>query len=96
MTDPTKDLGVATAILTEFTTHRLPKAQALKEKVERGELLNEFDLAFLHEVLENAERIKPMVDRHPEYQEVYSRAASLYGEIMERALANEQSQSSAS
>lgn len=85
----TKDLGVATALLTEFTTHKLPKAQALKEKVERGELLDEFDLAFLHEVLENADRIKPMVDRHPEYQEVYARAADLYSEIMEQALMNE-------
>jgi hypothetical protein len=89
MTEPTKDLGIATALLTEFTDHRLPKAQLLKEKVERGERLDEFDLAFLHEVMETAERIKPMVDRHPEYQEVYARAAALYGEITEKALANE-------
>lgn len=89
MTESNKDLGIATALLTEFTDHRLPKAQLLKEKVERGERLDEFDLAFLHEVMENAERIKPMVDRHPEYQEVYARAAALYGEITEKALANE-------
>jgi hypothetical protein len=90
MTEPTQDLGVATALLTELTTHRLPKAQLLKEKVERGERLDEFDLAFLHEVFETAERIKPLVDRHPEYQEVYARATALYGEITEKALANEQ------
>jgi glutaredoxin-related protein len=89
MTEPTTDLGIATAILTEFTSHRLPKAQLLKEKVERGELLDEFDLVFLHEVMDNAQRIKHLVDQHPEYQEVYARAAALYGEITEKALLNE-------
>lgn len=89
MTESSKDLGVATALLTRFTEQRLPKALALKEKVERGDKLDEFDLAFLHEVLEGAEQIKPLVDSHPEYQEIYMRALALYQEIMGMALGNE-------
>lgn len=37
MTEVSKDTGIATAVLSEFTEHRLPKAQALKAKVDRGE-----------------------------------------------------------
>ncbi len=90
MTESQKDLGIAMAVLARFTEQRLPKALALKEKVDRGERLEEWDIAFLHEVLESSEQIKPFVDQHPDYQEIYARAASLYREITEKALANEQ------
>jgi len=89
MTESAKDLGVATALLTRFTTQRLPRALALKKKVERGERLDEGDIAFLHEVFETAEQIKPLVDSHPEYQEIYAQAVHLYKEITEKALGNE-------
>lgn len=89
MTESAKDLGVAMAFLTRFTTQRLPRALALKEKVERGERLDEGDIAFLHEVFETAEQIKPFVDHHPEYQEIYAQATQLYKEITKRALENE-------
>jgi hypothetical protein len=47
-------------------------------------------LAFLHEVFENAEQIKPLVDRHPEYQDVYTQALQqLYKDITDKALENE-------
>jgi hypothetical protein len=88
-TKSAKDLGVATALLTRFTTQRLPRTLALKEKVERGERLDEGDIAFLHEVFETAGQIKSLVDRHPEYQEIYAQAAQLYKEITEKALDNE-------
>lgn len=89
MTDVSKDLGVATAVLDRMRTQRLPRALALKEKVDRGERLEDRDLAFLHEVFETAEQIKPMVDRHPEYQDLYTEALQLYKEITEKALENE-------
>ncbi len=89
MTESTKDLGIATALITRFTTQRLPKALSLKEKVEGGERLDEWDIAFLREVFGDAEQIKPLVDQHPDYQEIYAQAVSLYHEITERALENE-------
>ena len=89
MTEPQKDLGIAMALLTRFNEQRLPRALALKEKVGRGERLDEWDLTFLREVLETAEQIQPFVDHHPEYQELYARAAALYQEIKAQALKNE-------
>jgi hypothetical protein len=89
MTESTKDLGIATALVTRFTEQRLPKALALKDKVDRGERLDEWDIAFLREVFEGAQEIQPFVDHHPGYQELYARATALYHEITEKALANE-------
>ena len=90
MTEVSKDTGIATAVLSEFTEHRLPKAQALKAKVDRGETLDEFDIAFLKDVFETRQQIGALVDRHPEYQAIYTQAADLYAAITEKALANEQ------
>jgi hypothetical protein len=89
MTDSIKELGVVTAVLERFTTQRLPKALALEEKVERGEPVDDYDLAFLHETLHNLEAIKPTVDHHPEYQDLYARVTQLYQHITEMALKNE-------
>lgn len=90
MTESTKDLGVATALLTRFTTQKLPRALALKDKVGRGERLDDADIRFLHEVFDTAEQIRPWVERLPEYQSVYAQAVELYREITAQALANEQ------
>lgn len=92
MTEISKDTGIATALLTEFANHRLPKAQALKAKVDRGEKLDEFDISFLKEVFDTGKQIGALVDRHPEYQEVYAQATSLYADITEKALANEKAE----
>lgn len=89
MTESDKDLGVAMVVLERFTSERLPKAQALKEKVDRGGLLDDRDLKFLHEVFKTARQIEHLVDTHPEYQEIYAQATHLYKEITEKALENE-------
>ncbi len=90
MSDMDKDLAVATALVERLRTQRMPRALELKARVDRGERLDERDLAFLHEVFEAAQQIMPLVDRHPEYQELYTEALQLYKEITEKALANEQ------
>lgn len=90
MTDSKKkDLGIALVLLTRLTNQRLPRALSLRQKVERGERIEDWDIEFLHEILGTAGQIKPMADRMPEYQEIYARTAVLYREITEKALANE-------
>ena len=88
MSEPSRDVAVIATLVMQFETQRLPRALALKDKVDHGEPLDDWDTAFLDEVLEDARQFKPLVDQHPEYQELYARAAHLYMEITEKGLEN--------
>ena len=89
MTDPQQDAGVLAALIERLESQRLPRALELKNKVDRGESINEFDLTFLQEVLSDAAKIKPLIERNPEHQELVGKLFGLYREITEKALANE-------
>ncbi len=89
MNKAAKDIGVIIALVNRFTEYRLPKVIAVKERVELGECLSEYDIKFLDEVLKDANRIMPLADKHPEWQPLALRAISLYKEITEKALENE-------
>jgi hypothetical protein len=69
---------------------RLPMALALKAKVDQGGLLDDMDIAFLEEVFANTAQLKPLLDAHPEWQDLAARMLGLYGEITAKALENEQ------
>ena len=90
MNQSTDDLGVITALLKRFEEQRLPHARYLQERVMQGEKLNESDIAFLEDVLATAQDIQPLIDRHPEYEKLLNQMVSLYKDITEKALENEQ------
>lgn len=89
MSDSSHDAGVIQALLERLNTQRLPRALDLKDKVDAGEPLSEYDMRFLDEVLHDAHTIKPLVERHPEYQQLVARIIHLYKEITDKALENE-------
>ena len=89
MSNTGEDAGVIIALVNRFTKQRLPKLMAIKERVELGECLNEYDLKFLDVILKDANRIIPLADRNPEWQPLAARAVSLYKEITDKALENE-------
>ena len=89
MSKSSEDLGLITVLLQRLETQRLPRALALKEKVDRGGLLDDFDLGFLEEVFADTSSIRPFLAQHPEYQELAARMMHLYKEITEKALQNE-------
>lgn len=88
MSDANFDAGLGQVIVERLQSQRLPRALALKEKVDRGELLDDFDLSFLQEVLKDATAIRPYVDAHPEAHELAAKMSSLYNEIAQKGLEN--------
>ena len=89
MTDISKDAGVIQVMAEQLESKRLPRALSLKEKVDRGETLDDSDIEFLERVFEDASSIGTLVDRHPEWQNLATKMVQLYKEITEKALENE-------
>ncbi len=90
MTEPSHDAGILTALMERLEKHRLPRALAIKEKVDRGERLDERDIDYLEKIIADAQQVLELVDNHPEYQELYARVAGLYEDVTSKALENEQ------
>ena len=89
MNQEANDTGVATVIFERLEKERLPRALDLKAKVDAGGRLDDMDIAFLERVFADSEDLKPLLDRHPEYNELASRMMRLYQEITARGLENE-------
>ena len=89
MNESDEDRGVITVLLERLEKQRLPRVRELKVKVDKGECLDELDMAFIQDVLESSQGVEHLLQRYPEYQDIASRALSLYNEVIDRALENE-------
>ena len=76
------------ALARRLETQRLPLALELKEKVDRGKKLNDFDIAFLEEVSDDMQNVCSLVDRNPDWQAIVEKMLQLYNEITAKALEN--------
>ena len=88
MTEISKELGTIAVLAKRMVEERLPKALAMKAKVDKGEVLNDLDLAFLDEVVAGARQNWGLL-KDPRVLEVAGRMTQLYKEITEKALENE-------
>lgn len=86
------DIGTITALMIRLKEFRLPRAQRIWERVERGETLQESDIQFLHRVFEDSQYVRPLVERNPEYLSLVSRMIDLYSDIVSKSLENEKNQ----
>jgi len=89
MVDTSKDAGVIQVLAKRMESQRLPAILAIKEKVDQGEILSDYNIRFLEQVLQDARSLKPLVERHPEWQPLVAKIVHLYKQVTELALENE-------
>ena len=92
MAEVSKEVGVIAVLAKRMVEERLPKALALKDRVDKGAVLDDLDIAFLQQVVDDANKVKPLMKSDPRVLETAGRMLQLYREISEKALANEQGQ----
>jgi hypothetical protein len=85
-----RDAGTIQALLERMQKFRLPRALAIKTRVDAGETLSDNDMDFLKHVLEDASSVQGLAARNPEYQALAVRMIGLYNEITAKGLENEQ------
>ena len=84
-----KDKGVIFVLLERFNKHRYPRLLKMKELVDSGEVLSKIDHSYIKTVQTDAVKIRQLVERNPEYQEIYDNALNLWNEIIEKDLENQ-------
>ena len=84
-----RDKGTAQVLMLRLESQRLPRALKLKEKVDRGERLTEFDTQFLKQATQEGREARKLAEKLPQYQEVVNRMAALYEEIARKGVENE-------
>jgi hypothetical protein len=92
MAEVSKETGTLAVLAKRMVEERLPKALALQERVNKGGLLNDLDLAFLEEVVKDATAITPLLKDNQRLTDVAASMVRLYKEISDKALENEKAQ----
>jgi hypothetical protein len=77
VTSKPEDTGVVLALIERSETQRLPRAQVSKDRVDRGAVLGKEDIAFLNQMFEDAQHVKPFLHKHLEWQALMIRAVEL-------------------
>ena len=85
-----EELGTVTAWMRRASRRRIPRLMRIKKAVDNGARLNNFQIIYLSRVFRDAHDVMPYFDHHPELQQLATKMVSLYHEISEQALENEQ------
>jgi hypothetical protein len=89
MSDQSDDAATIQALLERLVQFRLPRALALKTRVDSGERMTDADVAFLKNAVEDAHNALRLVARNPQFQTLGSQIVGLYDEIIRKATENE-------
>lgn len=84
-----KQAAIIQVLVERFEKQRLPRALALKEKVDAGGRLEDIDISFLEEVFRDAQENLHLVEKNPKWQDLAAQILTLYEEITAKALDNE-------
>jgi hypothetical protein len=83
------DEGTIAVMLKQAVERRIPNLLSVKTRLLAGGTLADVEIMRLREILEHAQTMQRMADRHPEFHELSAKMAALYAEICETALQNE-------
>lgn len=83
------DVGAIAALL-ERANRRIPNLLAMKKRLEEGDTLSHIEIEELGNIIDANDHNRELIDRHPEYQELAARVASLIEEITQLAVINEE------
>ncbi len=89
MSEHPDDTATLQVLLERLVKFRLPRAIALKKRVDAGERLTDADMAFMKVALEDAQDGQQFVVRNPEFHTLGIQLVQLYEEIVEKATENE-------
>ena len=90
MSDESMEMGTLQAMLDRLVKVRLPRTLDIKHRVDAGERLTDFDIAFLKDVLEDANDAAQYVNDRPEFRTLASELVQHYEDIVHKAVENEQ------
>ena len=89
MNQKDKDKGILLVLMDRFNKQRLPRALALKKKVDSGESLNDYDYKLIKEVQEDSKMSQTLLERNPEYKDLAAKAMNLWNEIIQKDIENQ-------
>lgn len=91
MNEDMKDKMIMNTLLERFQKQRLPRLLDIKKAVDQGDKLGNFDMEFLEEVFSDTRQNQRYIEAaDDELKSLFMKALSLYNEITEKALENEQ------
>ena len=85
------DQGVIYVLMEHFTRHLHPRAVDIEKELDAGRCLTDAQIDHVSQVLEEFKLLRPLIERHPEHQDLAGGVAALYASIARRALQNETS-----
>jgi hypothetical protein len=83
-------IGIIQTLVQEFEQHRLPRLFRIKDKLDRGEVINDVDFEYLCKELKDAGLAMHLIVNYPELQDFCLSMSHLYKDICDEALDNEQ------
>lgn len=82
------DTGIIVAVLEHFEKQCLPRIVEIKQRLDDGLILNEFEIEYLSCALHDTQSTIPYLARHPEYEPLFSKLIHYFKLITDEALDN--------